>query len=262
MSKTKSVVKNYFNRIFTGCKKWELVYWWILRIPMFYIFIKSIIDQENEQFMQVSANLIGMFAWEIMMMLPSKNLLRQIPSYFQDLMILAFFFASFGGYVLNFYYLIPCYDAVLHLICGGGAVWVGYEVFTAMQKRDMKTASVPIVLLGAFGYSMLMCNGWELFEFVFDQYFGGDSQHWSYELAVASGSGIEKGFFDMLYPERFSLMDTMEDMVCNVLGAVIVYIGLKISPYHHNGKNDVNKWIEEQKAEKQATEPEVSFATV
>ena len=43
-------------------------------------------------------------------------------------------------------------------------------------------------------------------------------------------------------------MDTMGDMILNVIGAVPTYIALRIRPYHHMGKNNVNKMIEEELA--------------
>ena len=39
---------------------------------------------------------------------------------------------------------------------------------------------------------------------------------------------------------RWALIDTMEDIVCNTVGAVLAWVILKINPYHHKGKNNVN----------------------
>ena len=50
--------------------------------------------------------------------------------------------------------------------------------------------------------------------------------------------------------ERWPIMDTMGDIILNSIGAVAAWIFLKIFPYHHGKKYDVNKEIEE-KSEKQ-----------
>ena len=42
------------------------------------------------------------------------------------------------------------------------------------------------------------------------------------------------------YKMRFALMDTMADTINNTIGAVIGYILLRIYPYHHKGRNNLN----------------------
>ncbi len=140
------------------------------------------------------------------------------------------------------------WDKILHLLGGAEAVFMGYELATAMQKRDKKQCDLPIVLLCALGFSYFISTCWELFEFSFDQIAGGDSQHWSYELAKAANN--TRTFFKPRDPARFALMDTMTDIVFNTLGAVPFYIILKIAPYHHKGKNNVNEMFAPKGAEK------------
>ena len=141
------------------------------------------------------------------------------------------------------------WDKILHLLGGAEAVFMGYELATAMQKRDKKQCDLPIVLLCALGFSFFISTCWELFEFSFDQIAGGDSQHWSYELAKAAHN--TRTFFKPRDPARFALMDTMTDIVFNTLGAVPFYIILKIAPYHHKGKNNVNEMFAPKGAEKE-----------
>ena len=204
------------------------------------------------QVAQSSANLVGMFAWEIMLCTSEKSFLHYIPAYVQNITLLGFFLGSFGGAFINLYYSFPAYDILLHVFGGAEACFVGYEIITAIQIRDKKTAPVGLVLLGACGISFMLGNGWELFEFTYDQLAGGDSQHWSYALAEEAlrdyGAKIPN-VIPELDPQRYALMDTMEDMIANVIGAVGMLIALKIKPYHHSGKNDVNKLIESEKTE-------------
>ena len=122
-----------------------------------------------------------------------------------------------------------------------------------MQLRDKTVIPARIASLTAFGLAFVFAAGWELFEFTFDQWFGGDAQHWNLQLAIEETGGIENIF--MLIPldaerfeARFALMDTMGDAILNAVGAVAMYIILRFKPYRHTGKNNINKIIEEELA--------------
>lgn len=259
-------LKNYFNRLMTGCKKWELAVWWVFRLLMIggmvsLIFTNPPSDLPRPQMaLQLFANLVGMFAWEIFQMFSERNCLRYIPSYCQTIAVVGLFLASFGGAFLNFYYSIPLWDTILHLFGGAEAVFVGYEITVAMQKRDKVRTSVPIVLLCALGFSFFVSTCWELFEFTFDQIAGGDSQHWSYALAEKAND--TSTFFPVRDPSRFALMDTMTDIVFNTTGALVFYVILKFVPYHHRGKNNVNNMFTEATGGKSAKKEEAKEVAV
>ncbi len=250
-------MKEYFNRLIALSKRSERIYWWILRIAMLGAMVYSAVlytkDKDSAHLTQIAqsgANLVGMFAWEIMMTASRKSFLSYVPSYVQNISLLGFFLGSFGGAFLNFYYSIPPYDIILHVFGGAEAAFVGYEIITAIQKRDKTTAPIALVLFGACGISFIFGTGWEIFEFTYDQLAGGDSQHWSMQLAMeackqysCSMPNVIPALDDM----RYALIDTMEDTLANVVGAVVMTLILKIKPYHHSGKNDVNKAVEDGK---------------
>lgn len=251
-------MKEYIKRHHALSKQSERIYWWILRALMIgaivysaVMFIKTKDMAYLTQVAQSSANLVGMFAWEIMMKTSQKSCLSYIPSYVQNVTLLGFFLGSFGGAFLNFYYSIPPYDMILHVFGGAEATFIGYELITAIQKRDKKTAPLALIIFGACGISFIFGTGWELFEFTFDQLAGGDSQHWSYQLAVEA---CEKYGCSMpnvipaLDESRYALIDTMEDTIANVIGATVMSLILWFKPYYHKGKNDVNKAIDEGKS--------------
>ncbi len=253
-------MKNYLARLRANAPTWQFVYWWVFRAVMIYGIIDSAFFRKDvQQVLQMSANLVGMFIWEIAQATSEKSLLRYIPSYCQVLAVPGFFLASFGGAYLNFYYTIPIYDQIFHFVGGGAGAWFGYEILTAIQKRDKVRCHLPFVLLAAFGFSFIFGNGWELFEFTFDQIAGGDSQHWSRALAEqAIREAAAKGFtigmpniIPELDPTRYALMDTMEDIVFNTLGGVAVYIFLRVNPYHHKGKNNVNAMFKDNTVNKE-----------
>ena len=250
------MVKDYFKRVLGQCKKWELVYWWALRLLMIGGIILRLIESDElgmYQPMQMAANLVGMFAFEICQLFQKGSFPRHLPAYFQNITILGFFLASFGGAFLNFYYIIPAYDKVLHLFGCMEAVFISYELVCAFQLRDKAVCPAKIAVLSAFGMAFIFAAGWELFEFTFDQWFGGDAQHWSLELAIKEAGSRDDIFMlipldDARFEARFAIMDTMGDAILNAIGAVAMYIILRFKPYRHSGKNNINKIIEEELA--------------
>lgn len=248
------IIKDYFKRVRSSVTIPEFIYWWILRGLMIFGIIYSIIVPSeyygSNQQLQMLANLAGMFAYEIAQMLPKNNRLRLLSPKFQHITALGFFLGSFGGAFLNLYYILPGYDKVLHALGTAEAVYIGYEYIAATQLKIKKTCPHQIANLTALGFGFILSSAWEVFEFTFDQFFGGDAQHWSYELALKTAGGDPEKIFH-LFPigdniMRFALMDTMGDMVLNFIGAFVMYGVLCLIPYRHKGKNNVNAIIEKE----------------
>jgi hypothetical protein len=253
------MIKEYFKRVRDNCKTWEIIVWWVFRGLMIYALVASIIGGKWDDISQVLANFAAMFAWEIMMMFPKKTLFRNVPSYIQILIIIMAFCGSFGGKFLNFYYDLRWWDSAMHFVNSGIAVLIGYEAIVAMQKRDKKECAVSVVVFAALGFSLFCTTCWELFEFFADQFMCnpetgaiGDAQHWCYELA--KGTAKEATLFDPIYPERWAIMDTMGDTVLNAAGCAIGWVVVKLLPFHHKGKNDINKQIALLNAEEEKKE--------
>ena len=249
-------------------KKWELVYWWILRALMIFALVYTIVVghgpmgdyKGSNPWQQVAANLVGMFAYEIIQLCFSdKSFLRNLSPRFQDITALGFFLGSFGGAFMNLYYSLPMYDKILHALGTAEAVYIGYEVVCAMQIKHKKTCPFQIAVLCALGIGLIFSTGWELFEFTYDQCFGGDAQHWNVVNALEEAGGNFRNIFLMFpikdeatFMSRFPLMDTMSDTVMNFIGGVVMYIILRFKPYRHSGKNDINRIIEEENKEIEA----------
>ena len=255
----KEKVRTYFDTIFSNVKKWELIYWWILRGLMIFALIDTIVRGRDYNGsnppVQIAANLVGMFAYEIIQLFPKKSRLRYFSPRFQDITALGFFLGSFGGAYLNLYYILPMYDKILHATGTAEGVYIGYEFVCATQLKLKKTCPPQIAVLCALGFGFLLANGWELFEFTYDQFFGGDAQHWNLALALEEAGGDWRNIFQMFpirdyetFRMRFALMDTMCDIVMNCVGGGIMYVILRLFPYRHRGENDINRIIEAAEA--------------
>lgn len=241
-------MKNYIQRLRENCPTWRFIVWWIFRALMLYAFVAGFFREPFDitDPLQVGANFLCMFCWEIFMLFPEKNCLRHISPSVQTWLILGIFAASFGGKFLNLYYDFRWWDVILHCCGGGACVFFGYEICVAMEKRDKQRASLGMIMLCSLGFTFLACTGWELFEFTFDQIAcksaaaigditkAGDAQHWSQVLAAGTPKSLT--LFDPCFPERWPLMDTMADTVLNTIGAAIAFIFLKIYPYRHKGR--------------------------
>lgn len=251
----------YFKRIVNTPKKIDLIIWWVFRALLLYAFVRGFfrVPFDITDPLQVGANFLCTFVWEVFMLLPKSNSLRYVDPRVQTFLIIGIFCGSFCGKYLNWYYDFRWWDVMLHFIGGGACVFFGYEIVTAMQKKEKSAIPLSIVLLCAMGFSFLASTGWELFEFTFDQIAcrssflanniqaAGDAQHWSF--ALAQGTPKELTLFNPWWPDRWPLMDTMADIVLNTCGALVAIIFLRIVPYRHKGKNSVNKIIAESKAE-------------
>lgn len=278
-----SIVKDYFSRITKIPKKWEIAWWWLFRCIMIFGILDSLFGFTQfggrpMMVKQMAANIVGMFAWEICQAMSKKNFMRYLPSYIQDISVIGFFMASFCGAYLNLYYSFQFYDLIFHIFGGAAGALFGYEALTAMQHRDKVRSHIPFVVIAAFGFSFICGNVWEIVEFVLDQFFGSDAQHWCYQEAqnaaatygneflanphiiphVISESLWAEGWTAETFEYRWALMDTMEDIVCNTIGGAIVYVMLLVWPYHHTGKNNVNNLYTDIVTEKKSKKKELA----
>lgn len=82
-------MKAYFKRLKDACPTRRFIFWWIFRLLMVYAFVagffKTPFDITDP--LQVAANLLCMFVWEIFMLFPEKSLLRYVPSSVQSFLI-------------------------------------------------------------------------------------------------------------------------------------------------------------------------------
>ena len=251
-------MNNYFSRLKDNCSVKTFVFWWIFRLLMVYAFVVGLLKKPFDitDPLQVGANLMAMFLWEIFMLFPEKSVFRHVTPGFQTVFIPGIFAASFGGKFLNLYYDSRFLDSFLHAWGSMVCVFFGYEFVCALMKKEKKPASLSVILLASVGFSFMCSTLWEFFEFTFDQIacMGGgigDAQHWS--RGLAEGTPKIATLFDPIYDststvvlpdgseiltgDRWPIMDIMGDMFLNILGAFIGFIGLKVYPYRHKSKH-------------------------
>lgn len=144
-----------------------------------------------------------------------RHKLVKIPALFQIVVLLYALASMYCGEVLNFYYHLNWWDLIVHLV---SAPFIGYAgfllIYTINKDRHIHERLSPFFLaLFAFCFSMLVGTAWELFEFGVDATLG---------MNMQKARHLEElyGYFDT----RLGVLDTMEDLVIDAIGALLVSI--------------------------------------
>ena len=126
-----------------------------------------------------------------------------------EIVITLFIFASqVLGEMHDFYERIPWWDTMLHTTSGVILGLVGFLfVYLLNEKGDANVNLSPIfVVIVAFCFAITMGVFWEFFEFGADRLLGYNMQK-----------------FRM--PGQDGLVDTMEDLIVDTIGAIVACIG-------------------------------------
>ncbi len=114
-------------------------------------------------------------------------------------------FSVFFGSMWNLYDIISFYDLIAHSFSGVLFAVIGYELFSQSGKN--KAGYVWIFII-AFAIACMAGSLWEIWEFAGDRIFGLNAQR------VNDLNGVP------LVGSQ-AIMDTMEDTICNTVGAII-----------------------------------------
>lgn len=168
----------------------------------------------------------------------------ELPTTLEIIILVFIFSAEILGEIKSFYIVFPMWDTILHTLNGFLAAAIGFSLVDILNNNDrlqFKMAPVFMALV-AFCFSMTIGVLWEFFEFGMDHLIGTDMQKdtvINYITSVAldptnsnrpvTMSGINDvivngqalglgGYLDI------GLIDTMEDLFVNFIGAVVFSI--------------------------------------
>ena len=231
------MMKDYIQRLKSGCTKGQLVLWWIYRLLMIYALISTLLKNPSDIALTVRlvAGLAGMFLWEIFMAAKEKSFVRYIPSFLQTGFIICIFADFFAGEFLGLYDSIYWLVYAVQFVFGAVSIFFGYEIACAVIKRDKYYATKAMAFFVAFGLFYIWLNAIELSEFFLDQIIGvitgnpGDAQGWMSKVS-------EKVLIDPIDPTRFALMGIMTEIIVSTVGAFVGLLIVNIFPYRHRGK--------------------------
>lgn len=146
----------------------------------------------------------------VVLLLPGALLRRfhiSVPSGMAILYILFLYCAIYLGEVRSFYYAVPHWDTILHAFSGGMLGALGFSVVNFLNRRtEFVQLSPAFVALFAFFFAVSLGVVWEIYEFTVDGVLGLNMQKYA-----ADGGAMLVG--------RAALLDTMKDLITDVIGA-------------------------------------------
>ena len=174
-----------------------------------------------------------------------RQLQIDLPNVLEIVILLFIFSAWILGEVQTYYTIFPYWDTMLHTLNGFLCAAIGFSLVDLLNRHDRVSLSLSPVYMAivAFCFSMTVGVLWEFFECGMDLIFYGDMQKDTVintissvmldptgsqrpqviqditdVIVVAGGKEIALGLGGYL---DIGLLDTMEDLLVNFIGAVI-----------------------------------------
>ncbi len=170
--------------------------------------------------------LLGVLVLFFPNMISKKKGIR-IPSNLYLLYVIFLFCAIFLGEVRNFYYIIPYWDIILHTFSGGMIAALGFSFISLLNDEENVHVKLTPFFVAFFAFNFAITLGvvWEIYEYTADGILGLNMQ----KFALEDGT---------LLMGREALSDTMEDLIVDGIGALVISIIGYISLKYNKG------WIE------------------
>jgi hypothetical protein len=137
------------------------------------------------------------------------------------------------GEVFELYYRIKNWDLILHAYGGFGFAFMVFGAFYAVRTPRGKLQTV-IYLLGAIAVSISISAIWEVMEYLADSMFGTNMQKVIPENGLFNGGSTKDplngtdeeivSFFRQPTGYMYAVVDTMIDLICAIVGAVVFTI--------------------------------------
>ena len=238
-------LNNYLKRLHNRIKenKGTFILYTILRLMVLAALIRSILIHNYEGAAVCLLTLV-------LFILPSfleGSLQVEIPGLFQGIIYCFIFAAMILGELHNYYTKIPIWDTALHTLNGFLFAAVGFVTIDLLNRNSKNVHLSPLYLtMVAFCFSMTIGVLWEFIECAGDLFFGQDMQKdfivqvfqsckldptnnqqaikvadiIKTQIFTASGQvfEVEGGYLDI------GILDTMKDLLVNLIGAVVFCI--------------------------------------
>lgn len=124
-----------------------------------------------------------------------------------------------GGNLYDLYGILPFWDKVLHTLSGPLFSIVGLS-FALLLLKEMPegTGKVLAAVLFALLFSLAVGYLWEVFEYAVDSLMPGgyNNQRWQNGIV----GQLPNGNYEVTEPRGSGLIDTMNDLICNLCGTV------------------------------------------
>ncbi len=155
----------------------------------------------------------------------SKKTKIIIPAVLYIIYILFIFGCIVLGEVFDLYNVIPTWDVILHIFSGLMLGLIGLSFVYLLNKDDVKLSPIFIAIF-IFCFAISIGVVWEIIEFTNDSIFAGNAQRYLAENSTALIG-------------REALMDTMEDLIVDTIGALVISVFSYISIKHNRSWIDM-----------------------
>lgn len=165
----------------------------------------------------------------VVLSLPSilqRKLHMTIPNFIYIMYYIFLYCAIILGEVMNFYYVIPHWDIILHFFSGAMLGALGFILVSQLNDSEKIRVSLSPAFVALFAFCFALSCGavWEVYEFVFDGVLGLNMQ----KFITASGEVLTG---------HLALRDTMTDLIVDAAAAALIacigYARLKADSLFH-----------------------------
>ena len=150
----------------------------------------------------------------------------EIPNFIYIMYYVFLYCAIFLGEVMNFYYVIPYWDVILHFFSGAMLGALGFILVSQLNDSELIAVSLSPFFVALFAFCFALSCGavWEIYEFTFDGLLGLNMQ----KFTTAAGEVLAG---------HSALQDTMTDLIVDALAALMIsvlgYTRLKTEKHLH-----------------------------
>ena len=207
-----------------------------LRLLVIFVLILQIFNQNYEQVFLCGLTLVLM----IMPSVVQVTFKMEFPSMLEIIILLFIFAAEILGEIASFYIHFPYWDTILHTLSGFLCAALGLSLVEILNGDErLKFRLSPLFMaIVAFCFSMTIGVLWEFFEFGMDSFFQLDMQKDTVITSISSTyidpthsnkripiKNIREVYIDgEVLPVNgyldIGLIDTMEDLLVNLVGAI------------------------------------------
>ena len=260
-------IKNKYKNIMEGSDKKTLIVYVILRILVILCMIRELM---NGNFQNALLCILSLFLF----LLPAfieKTFKVELPNTLEIIILVFIYSAEILGEINNFYGIFKNFDDILHTMNGFLAASVGFSLVYLLNENVASFKLSPLfVSLVAFCFSMTIGVLWEFFEYSMDTFLSLDMQKDTYvehintvELDLNKSNkvvGVDEIDHTTLYDSGnnelvtisgyldIGLIDTMEDLIVNFIGAITYSIFGFLYIKNHEKNKIAGKFIIKKQA--------------
>ena len=201
--------------------KIEYLSWWLLRFAMLAVYIVFTVKQEMlYQRNLVLLNLSLTFVIPLLRFISPKFLFTsKTPFRIQTHINVFVFMGSFLGHGFNLLIDISEYDKLMHIVSGGFAVFIGFELLKAFSGHEKAPAGIKTFAATGFSFAVMVI--WEMIEFFADYFITGSNNQGYYKIPDDSMIFVKIFGLSKNFPDDAAVFDTNVDLFYALIGCAV-----------------------------------------